>query len=96
MPTTATTKTGAPRARSSAAKGTRVTSKTTAAAKPAATEAEAPATVDKFTVELSKIGETKQYGKFVFPEGSGCVGTVYAPLGAKTVKVLVVGENGGE
>lgn len=36
---------------------------------------------------LEPDGATKSYAKFRFPEGSGCVGTVYAKLGTKVVKV---------
>lgn len=35
------------------------------------------------------IGKTKTYAKFGFPEGTGCVGTIYAPLGTRTVKVRI-------
>lgn len=51
------------------------------AAAPAAAEVSATGYV------LEAAGNTKTYAKFTFPEGSGCVGTVYAPLGTKTVKV---------
>jgi len=36
---------------------------------------------------LEPLAPTKRWAKFGFPEGSGCVGTVYAPLGTKVVKV---------
>lgn len=54
-----------------------------AAAKKAAASAETVAA----GYVLEPAGTTKTYAKFTFPDGSGCVGTVYAPLGTKTVKV---------
>lgn len=64
------------------------------AAKPAAATkaAEAPPADDRVKVllEFEFIGDTKTYAKFQPPADSGCVGTVYAPLGTDEVKVLLV------
>lgn len=57
--------------------------KTASRVKPVAT-AEAS---DVTAFALAPAGTTKTYAKFNFPDGSGCVGTVYAPLGTKVVKV---------
>lgn len=61
-----------------------------AAPRKAAPKKTAPATAAEVSATgyvLEAAGVTKKYAKFTFPEGSGCVGTVYAPLGTKTVKV---------
>lgn len=42
-------------------------------------------------VQLELVGETKTYAKFAPPASSGCVGTLYAPLGTEEVKVLLIG-----
>lgn len=39
-------------------------------------------------------GDTKSYAKFTPPAGSGCVGTLYVPLGVEEVKVLLIGPEG--
>lgn len=59
------------------------------AASAKATPAKAPTAeaANAVAFALDAAGSTKTYAKFTFPEGSGCVGTVYAPLGTKTVKV---------
>ena len=73
------------------------TSKTApAAAKPAPKAENAPAVVvdgDKTKVQfdLDFEGDTKSYAKFKVPLGNGCVGSIYAPIGTETVKVLLIG-----
>lgn len=47
--------------------------------------------VERLVVALESAGETKSYSKWSAPEGSGCVGTFYAPLGATEVKVAIKG-----
>lgn len=42
-------------------------------------------------VQLEHKGDTARYSKFAAPESSGCVGTLYAPLGTEEVKVLLIG-----
>lgn len=64
--------------------------KRTPAKKAAPTTAPA-ASADAVAFALVPAGSTKGYAKFSFPEGSGCVGTVYVPLGTKTVKVRLEG-----
>lgn len=39
---------------------------------------------------LDASGMTKRYAKFTFPDGATCAGTVYAPLDAVEVRVLVI------
>lgn len=67
--------------------------KATKADKPAkaakATVEHANGTVERIVIELEYAGETKNYKKFVPPEGTGCTGTFYAPLSAGTVKVAI-------
>lgn len=79
-----------------ARKRTAAAPKAPAAAKPAvpaeaATEVEAAAEVEKFVFELESAGDTKRYSKFVVPEGLGIAGSIYAPLGATRVRVLIEG-----
>lgn len=86
MPETAQ-KTGTPRRG-----GTRANR--TAAAKPAAsktTATEKVTTLGAIELEPHPAGDTKQYSRWVPPEGTGCVGTFYAPLGATAVTVTVSG-----
>lgn len=47
------------------------------------------AVVSKLKVELDYTDTTRRYEKFTAPDGSGCQGSLYVPLGAKSVKVLV-------
>lgn len=47
--------------------------------------------VERLVIALESAGDTKSYSKWVFPEGSGCVGTVYAPLGTAEVRVAMKG-----
>jgi hypothetical protein len=47
----------------------------------------AAAASDAVAFALTPDGSTRTYAKFKAPEGSGCVGTFYAPLGTKVVKV---------
>lgn len=71
---------------------TAATAKPATAAKVAQPKAEVTAdTVTKFGVTLEPAPATKNYAKFVPPVGSGCTGTLYVPLGATEVKILVVG-----
>jgi hypothetical protein len=83
------TRTTTPRKRASAAKAA-----APAKAAPKASEAPAVATdgdVTKIQFELAHTGDTKNYAKFEVPTGNGCVGSIYAPLGTVTVKVLLIG-----
>lgn len=63
----------------------------TSAAKVAPAEVADDAGKARFTVTLEAQGETKSYAVFTPPEGSGCVGKFYAPLGTEIVKVLLIG-----
>lgn len=65
-----------------------------AAAAPAVTaEAEAAeaTTPTRTVVVLDHVGATKSFEKFQAPEGSGCAGNFYAPLGTTEVKVAIIG-----
>ena len=66
-----------------------------ASAAAAKTTTENPAPVDdevtRIAVEFEKVGETKNYSKWCPPEGVGCTGSLYAPLGATAVTVEVSG-----
>lgn len=42
---------------------------------------------ERYVFELVHDGDTKNYAKFKMPLGSGCVGTVYAPLSTGRVRV---------
>jgi len=46
-------------------------------------------TVDKLRLELDHVATTSGYEKYSPPSGTGCVGQLYVPHGAKSVKVLV-------
>lgn len=49
---------------------------------------EAPAApANREVIELMPVGNTKTYSKWQAPEGSGCAGNFYAPLGVTAVKV---------
>lgn len=72
----------------------------TAAAKPApaattkpAEAVEAEAEKERIVIELESVGDTKRFSKFVVPEANaGAVaGSIYAPLGATRVRVLIEG-----
>lgn len=47
--------------------------------------AEVPA--NREVLDLTHVGNTKTYSKWQAPEGSGCAGNFYAPLGVTAVKV---------
>lgn len=64
---------------------TRTRNRTTA--KKTETTAEAPATANRVVLALEPAGTTKSYSKWQAPEGSGCAGNFYAPLGVTEVKV---------
>lgn len=92
MPDTATRPTRTRASRAAAAKAT--PAKAAPAAAP--TKADAPVTgadgtVESFVVALEAAGETKSYSVWTPPQGSGCVGKFYAPLGATAVKVAIKG-----
>lgn len=83
------------RARSTTAKTT-ATKATTAAKTTPPVEEEASGEVQKITVTLAPLADTKNYSTFdiskdVDGNATGCVGKFYAPLGTETVKVLIVG-----
>lgn len=52
---------------------------------------EAEEAVQRIRVIMEHKGDTKTYSKWQPPAASGCVGTYYAPLGTKVVKVLLEG-----
>lgn len=97
--TTAPTSTRpSPRRRTTAKSSTAESTAPTTTAKPARTKA--AATVDQvvdesgrenYVFELTHQGDTKSYAKFAPPEGSGCVGTLYMPLGTREVRVRMIG-----
>jgi hypothetical protein len=64
--------------------------KKAAAKKVAAPAVEAEAT-QRITFVMEEQKPTKGYAKFTPPADSGCVGTLYTPLGTKVVKVLIEG-----
>lgn len=86
----ARTRTRAAAASTPAAKPAKAAPKAAAAAKAEPTVTE----VTRFTVELEHSATTKSFEKFVFPDDMKgvVVGTVYAPIGTETVKVLVIGK----
>lgn len=79
--------TNKPATRPAAARARKTTPAKVTAPAPEAVEE----TAQKVTFELEAKGTTKTFAKFEAPAGTGCVGTFYAPLGTKTVKVLLVG-----
>jgi hypothetical protein len=48
----------------------------------------------KIGFTLEKQADTKSYAKFTPPASSGCVGSLYVPLGTLEVKVLLIGPTG--
>lgn len=79
---------------------TRAATKSTAApAKATRSRAKAAPAIQKaaedgrevYVFDLVHLADTKTYAKFGAPEGSACVGTFYAPLGTKAVKVKLTG-----
>jgi len=89
-----TTTTRPARTRASRAAATKPAAAKTTPAKAAAAKAEPTVTnVDKFTVDFEYVADTKQYAKFQAPDNMKgvVVGNIYAPLGTRTLKVLVVG-----
>lgn len=92
MATATTTKTTTPRARGGRATTAKAAPKTATPA-PAATEPEAPATADKFVVDLEYVGDTKRYAKFEVPKSldGTMAGSIYVPLGTDKVKVAIFG-----
>lgn len=82
---TATTTTKAATAKAEAPK---TATKTTASERVAATSTEDSA---KRVIHLAHVGDTKSFSKWQPSEDEdGVTGTFYAPLGAETVRVLVV------
>jgi hypothetical protein len=75
------------RKRAKAAAATKAAPVKSVAATPAAA---AETGEQRTTVALEPAGETKTYAKFSPPDGSGCVGTFYAPLGTTDVRVLLI------
>lgn len=75
--------TAAPTARKATKAAPRKAPAKKAPATPAATTTE----VDYVAFALEPDSPTKNFARFKYPEGSGCVGTMYAPLGTKVVKV---------
>lgn len=66
---------------------TRTRNRSTAAKKPEAAPVAEAATGNRTVLELVPAGVTKSYSKWQAPEGSGCAGNFYAPLGVTAVKV---------
>lgn len=65
---------------------------TPATTKPATTKAEGSAAVTPDTVlELVHDSDTKNFAKFVAPEGQGVKGSLYFPLGTENVRVAAYG-----
>lgn len=65
--------------------------KAAAAAKAEAPEAVEVPEVEAYVMELEQMDDTKSYSRWTPPKGSGCVGTFYAPLGTKAVRVKISG-----
>lgn len=85
-----------PRRARTATTGT-ATPRKPAARKPAAvTEETATVDVKRFTVALENTGDTKNFAKFTMPDGVPCKGTLYVPLGATEVRVLVIGTDAND
>lgn len=82
-------KTTTPRKRTPAAKAKETPKAIKSEAVEAVAVEEGTAKVEKLIVELVFDDTTRRYEKFKAPEDSGCVGTLYVPLNAKTVKVLI-------
>lgn len=55
------------------------------------TAVDAAGNVNRLVIALVPVGDTKTYSRWAPPEGSGCVGTFYAPLGATEVRVAIKG-----
>lgn len=55
-------------------------------AETAATPTAIPAE-DRTVIVLEPVGITKTYSKWQAPEGTGCAGNFYAPLGVTSVRV---------
>ena len=69
-------------------KATATRSRSRSATKPAEAATAAPtAPANRVVVTLEPAGVTKSYSKWQAPEGSGCAGNFYAPLGVTEVKV---------
>lgn len=66
------------------------------APKSAPAKAAPAAAPERVAIELEYAGDTSRYAKFIVPSEPGVKGSVagkiYAPLGTKMVKVLVVGD----
>ncbi len=82
---TTTTTTRPARKRTTAAKAT------PAKAAPAAKATEAETELTKIGFSLDEVEPTKNFAKFSAPKSSGCVGSLYVPLGTVEVKVLLIG-----
>lgn len=65
-----------------------------AKAAPAATGAPSDDGRERYGFVCDHPGDTKSYAKFTPPASSGCVGTLYVPLGTEEVKVLLIGPEG--
>jgi hypothetical protein len=78
-------------------RGRASTAKTTPAKAAAPAKALTPAKeatddgMARFPFVCEANGATKSYAKFTPPANSGCVGTLYVPLGTEEVKVLLIG-----
>lgn len=78
-------------ARSRAARATKA-APATPTPKAEVTTDSATGTVNRVVLTLEHAGDTKNYAKFAVPEGAGCVGSLYVPLGTKSVKVAISGD----
>lgn len=85
-------------ARKRAAKTTAAPAKTAApkAAAPTPTEEATDDNKTRFVVELEFVADTKSYAKWQPPKSSGCVGSVYVPIGTERVRMLLVGPAAAE
>jgi hypothetical protein len=80
--------------RTRAARATKATTPAKATPAKAAKAAAKPATeedteVEAYYMDLVQLPDSTRYSKWSPPEGSGCVGTFYAPLGCTEVKVRI-------
>lgn len=82
MATTASTTEATPEKKPARQRPPRARTTTSSTAK-----AEAAPSANREVLALVPVGTTKTYSKWQAPEGSGCAGNFYAPLGVTEVKV---------
>jgi hypothetical protein len=96
MPDTASATTTRPARKRAPAKSVNKTATPAKAATPKAVEApvktaETPDGKTKIQFDMTALDPSKSYAKFTPPDGSGCVGVLYVPLGVEEVKILLIG-----